>query len=106
MPVFTQDPVAKVAAENTAFDTALPPFLAHVEGLLRDSGSLVGENLTTADFWIGGLYTNFFKNPLRYSPERWDALLVNYPKFAAYGERFSQANQAWLNNPARGQAPC
>ena len=105
MPVFTQGDEAKAAAIETAFKT-LEPFLEHVEGVLKESGYLVGENLNTCDFWIGGCYTNFFKNPLRYTPERWDALLAKYPKYAAYGERFSQANAAWLNSPARGMAPC
>ena len=72
MPVFTQGEDAKAAAIDTAFKT-LEPFLDHVEGVLKDSGYLVGENLNTCDFWIGGSYTNFFKNPLRYTPERWEA---------------------------------
>ena len=105
MPVFTQGEEAKAAAIETAF-TTVNTFLTHVESVLKDSGYLVGENLNTCDFWIGGCYTNFFKNPLRYTPERWDAVLAKYPKFAAYGERFAQANAAWLNGPGRGQAPC
>jgi hypothetical protein len=42
---------------------------------LKDSFYLVRENLNTFDFWIWGFYANFFKNPLRYAPERLSAAL-------------------------------
>ena len=101
-PVFASDAAVKEASINEAFEKHLPAFLDKIEVLLRPTGFLVGDNLTTADFWIGGMYTNFFINPLRYAPERWDATLAKYPNFAAYGQRFAEANSAWLNNPARG----
>ena len=104
-PVFAQGDDAKAAAIETCFKT-LEPFLVHIESVLKDSGYLVGENLNTCDFWIGGLYTNLFKNQLRFTPEKWDALLAKFPKYAAYGERFSAANASWISSPARGMAPC
>ena len=59
---------------------------------------MVGDKLTCADFWIGGLYTNYANNPNCYTPERWAALLNDFPAFKAYGERFAAENKAWLDS--------
>jgi glutathione S-transferase len=57
---------------DNVFDNILPKFLNHVEPLLANGQYLFGENITTADFWIGGLYTNFIANPdVGFAKERW-----------------------------------
>ena len=82
----------------------VPNFLKHVEGRLANSKFLVGDDLTIADFWIGGFYTNYAANPIVYAPERWSALMDKHPNFKAYGERFKEANAKWLSS--RPPAPC
>ena len=57
---------------------------------------MIGDRLTVADFWIGGLYTNGFDNDKVFMKERWAALLKQYPAFEAYGKRFTFANKAYL----------
>jgi len=53
--------------------------------------------LTIADFWIGGIYTNFINNKeITYAQDKWPTCLDNFPHFKAYGERFSQAMKVRL----------
>ena len=57
-----------------------------------DSGKkfLFGDRLTIADFWIGGLYVNWAKNPnIGFGKDEWAWFLKTYPKFNSYGERFA-----------------
>ena len=79
------------------FDVILPNFLKQIEERCKD-GFLVGDSLSICDFWIGGLYTNFFANPnIGFGKEHWDACLAKFPAFKAYGERFAEVNKAWIS---------
>jgi hypothetical protein len=54
--------------------------------------------LTIADFWIGGIYTNFINyKEITYAKDKWPTCLDKYPHFKAYGERFSQAMKVRLD---------
>jgi len=58
---------------------------------------LCGDDLSIADFWIGGLYTNYINNPhVGFAKESWKATLDQYPNFKAYGERFEQEMASYL----------
>ena len=83
---------------NDAIDNLAPKFLTVIEPMCAKSKFLTGDNLTTCDFWIGGLYTNFLANPQCFAPERWAALLAKFPNFKAYGERYAEANKAFLES--------
>ena len=98
-PYFEKDESEKQTMCDNVFDNVLPKFLNHVEPLLSKGGAyLLGDNLTTADFWIGGLYTNFIANPdIGFAEERWQAVTDSYPNFKAYGERFAKANHDWIS---------
>ena len=62
---------------------------------------LVGDKITVADFWIGGLYTNFMNHAeIGFGAEDWAKAKADYPKFAAYGERFAAENAAYLSSRA------
>ena len=57
--------------------------------------------MTIADFWIGGIYTNFInegmKFPKTYGEDKWPSCLDKYPHYKAYGVRFSQAMKVRLD---------
>ena len=81
------------------FETIIPNFLKSIDHLCAKGEFLVGDSLTTADFWIGGLYTNFCANEnVGFAKERWQAILEEFPNFKAYGERFAQANSTYLGS--------
>ena len=64
----------------------------------------MGNKLTIADFWIGGLYTNLINNPNKtFAHDKWDKVLEDFPNFKAYGERFAKANESHMST--RGQYP-
>ena len=64
---------------------------------LKEGEWLVGNKLTLADFWIGGLYTNYFANPnVGHSKEWFAETLAKYPAFEAYGKKFAEANAEHL----------
>ena len=90
-------PEEHVALFLDIFGNILPTYLATIEPICAKGEFLVGDSLTTADFWIGGLYTNFFANKaVGFAPEKWAALLELYPAFKAYGERFAASNAEYL----------
>jgi glutathione S-transferase len=89
---------------NDVFDKKLPEFMKKLLPNLGTTGFLTGDKLSVADFWIGGLYTNYFNNPkVMYAPERWAKAKVDNPEFVAYGERFAEANKEYLKG--RGERP-
>ena len=97
MPFFKQEN-EREAMYPEIFDKVLPGFLTRIDPLCAKGQFLVGDKLTCADFWIGGLYTNFFNNAdIGFAKDRWAAVLAKYPNFKAYGERFAAANQKWLS---------
>ena len=67
-----------------------------------ESDFLVGDKLTIADFWIGGLYTNYLANDLNtYAKDEFANLLSKHPVFEAYGKRYAEANKAFLESRAQ-----
>ena len=97
-PHFQKKADRKEAMVNEVFDRVVPKFLQEIDPKCGgDTKFLLGDKLTIADFWIGGFYTNYAANPnIDYAPERWAALLEEYPNFKAYGERFTEENKAYL----------
>ena len=91
-PQFAQDEGEKNKLIDDILTNVVPKFLTVIEPICAKGQFLVGDKLTCADFWIGGFYTNYAANPLCYTPERWAALLDQFPAFKAYGERFVAAN--------------
>ena len=70
---------------------------ANKDRLASDKGFLFGNYLTIADFWLGAVYVNVASNAiLACGRSQWIALLQAEPDFAAYGQRFSQANAVYL----------
>ena len=62
-PNFMQPGADRDALINDIFENILPKYLKIVEETCsKGQKFLVGDKLTTADFWIGGLYTNFINN--------------------------------------------
>jgi hypothetical protein len=52
-----------------------------------------------ADFFIGGLYTNYINNKnVGFAKDKWATCLEKYPNFKAYGERFTAANKKRLDS--------
>ena len=45
------------------FGKIIPNFLKTIDGRCADGQWMIGESMTTADFWIGGVYTNYCNNP-------------------------------------------
>ena len=77
-------------------ETHLPKLMALLEPYL-DGTWLVGDKITIADFYIGGIYTNYMNNPaLGYCKDEWANTKKSYPKFVAYGERYAAENAKYL----------
>ena len=91
------DGEAKDAAIKDCFEKGVPGLMAVLDPYLKDDGFLLGENLTVADFFYGGLYVNTFINENRtYGHDEYKKALEDYPKFAAYGERFKAKVETYL----------
>ena len=84
------------------FNEILPAFLADVENTLGNRKFICGEKLTLVDFYIGNLYVSWFINPLAYEPDRRAAMLMQFPKFTAYGKRF----EAEMGDFLKKRKPC
>jgi glutathionyl-hydroquinone reductase len=50
------------SAQAKVFDKVLPKFLDEIEPICGNHTFLFGETLTTADFRVGGLYTDYINN--------------------------------------------
>ena len=71
-PFFVKEEEKKEAMYPEIFDKLLPNYLAVIEPICEKGGWLVGENLTIADFWIGGLYTSYLANEeVGFAKEKW-----------------------------------
>ena len=83
-------PEEKDALIAEIFDKLLPKFLDLVEPICNEGHKfLVGDTLTCADFWIGGLYVNYINNSaITFGQDKFATCLDNYPGFKAYSERF------------------
>ncbi len=73
------------------FSEVFPKFLSNAEKYLDDGHKfLVSDNLTIADFIIGGFYVNVVTNKkFAYAQSQYAELATRFPKFGAYGERFT-----------------
>ena len=92
-PHFAQD---KESMYPEIFDKVVPSFLARIDERCAAGEFLVGKNLTCADFYIGGLYTNYLANDnISFAKEQFAACLEKFPNFKAYGERYVAATQKW-----------
>ena len=64
-----------------------------------DDGWLVGSKLSTADFYIGGFWTNVITHkPYKEDKALKDKFVSDHPNFAAYGKRFLKENENWVKN--------
>ena len=89
----------KEAMITEIFEKTLPAFLENISKYIKADGFLVGDKLTIADFWVGGLYTNFMNHAaIGFAADKWAACKEKYPLFAAYGERFALENEAYLSS--------
>ena len=96
-------PDEKDALIANIFDNAMPKLLSVVEPLCAKGEFLVGSKLTIADFFIGGLYTNYINNKnVTFAHDKWPTCLDSFPNFKAYGERFSAAVKGRLD----ARPPC
>lgn len=93
-PYFVSDEAKREKMYPEIFEKALPRFLENIEPLCEGNTWLVGDKLSIADFWIGGLYTNMLANDnVGFAKEKFTEVLAKYPTFAAYGERYVAATQ-------------
>ena len=60
-PMFIKDEAEKEIKMNEQFDVIVPKFLDEINDRCK-SGWLVGDKITIADFFIGGLYINYLTN--------------------------------------------
>ena len=91
---------ARAEQINKVFNQIVPSFLKQLDPYLRNGAFLLGKNISHVDFWVGMLYVNFFKKRGIYEQDKWDALARQYPLWAQYGERFSEANKTYLKSRA------
>ena len=82
-----------LSAAETAERDELPPLLDYLEGVIPDSGFLVGDRLTLADISVAGPFANFSHcqvaiDEARYPRvTRYVAGILSRPSFARYVER-------------------
>ena len=55
--------------------------------------------MSTVDFFYGTMFVDYIGNKLiGYGRIKFASIVLKYPKFKAYGERFRTANQIYLEN--------
>ena len=58
------------------FTKTFPTFLKSIDQYCARGGFLVDNSLTTADFWIGGIYVNYCINPnVGFGKDQWSEVL-------------------------------
>ena len=89
-------------------DTMMPEIVEAVKKFLDraaphfDGHYLVGDKLSIADFWIGGLYTNYLANPeITFGKEQFAEILAAYPAFESYGKRYADATSSYISSRAK-----
>ena len=81
-PFFKKTEEEKEAMYPEIFDKILPKFLDIIEPICERNDFLCGDDLTIADFWIGGLFTNFMANDnVGFAKDKWTATLAKFPAF-------------------------
>ena len=82
----------------------IPEFLRQTEKFYgKEEGWCIGDGsiFYICDFFVGSIYTDFFKNPHSWAKQdKKDTILNKYPKFKDYGERFiTQSNvKEWFKD--------
>ena len=82
-----------LGAAETAERDELPPLLDYLEGVIPDSGYLVGDRLTLADLAVAGPFANFSHCQVAIDEARYPrttayvANILKRPSFARYVER-------------------
>lgn len=82
-----------LAAAETAERDELPPLLDYLEGVIPDSGYLVGDRFTLADIAVAGPFANFGHCDVAIDKARYPkitayvAAILGRPSFARYVER-------------------
>lgn len=96
---FLAKPEDREAMYPALFDDALPKLLDICEQRLEGKTYLCGDKLSIADFFIGGIYTNYITNDsVGFAKEKWQVAADKYPNYKAYGARFAEANKKRLDN--------
>ena len=83
-------------AIEKVFNEVLPRELTKVEKALGKKKFLTGESLSIADFYWGSFYASWLTNPLAYEPERRADTVRKFPKFNAFGMRFTSELSDYL----------
>jgi glutathione S-transferase len=82
-----------LAAAEAAERDELPPLLDYLEGVIPDSGCLVGDRLTLADIAVAGPFANFGHCNVAIDAKRYPRItayvanILSRPSFAQYVER-------------------
>ena len=82
-----------LSAAETAERDELPPLLDYLEGVIPDSGYLVGDRLTLADISVAGPFANFSHCQVLIDEERYPRVtryvagILSRPSFTRYVER-------------------
>ena len=82
-----------LSVAETAERDELPPLLDYLEGVIPDSGYLVGDRLTLADIAVAGPFANFGHCDVAIDPARYPkinayvASILGRPSFARHVER-------------------
>ena len=99
-PHFMPEGAEKDAFIKEIFEKILPPFLKVAEAQCSlGKEFLVSDKLCTADFFIGGLYTNYVNNDsISFAKDQWRSCLDDYPNFKAYCVRYAAANEKWISS--------
>jgi len=74
----------------------LPNFMEFIKPYCEKGEFLLGSELSVADFWIGGLYTNYLANKANPQYEEWQQVLKEHPYFEEYGKRYSASLSSYL----------
>ena len=100
-PHMTKDPVEKRAQIKEIFEVIMPNFLTAYDAQFAKGQFISGSTINIADFCVGGLYTNFVANEaITFGKKQFAALLVQFPNFKAYGERFAAGCKRVNNRPS------
>ena len=97
-PALAPDEATKNAAIKKVFEQRLPYIMTVIKPRLDKGGWLVGNRMSTADFWYGTMYTSLIANPNAYGRTEFGAFLKANPSFEAYGKRFAAEHKRYLDS--------
>lgn len=91
-PFIAPDDASKKAAVSKLFDVRMPYIMKIVGPRIAKGGWLVGNRMSTADFYFGNIYASISTNRDSYGRGEWAEWLKAHPGFEAYGKRFCAEN--------------